>query len=442
MNRYLANKWTIIAGSSSEFSMENRIFNAICFTCLAVLIVFLPINFFLGLPNLVLLTFIFIIVQAIVFYFSRYKKRFQTGVILYGIGSYSLLVINFFVNAGIDGPTIIGFLFTFHLLLAIAPSKVKYLWLALHILILGTLLYCDYFNYPTKIERYEKLLYRNVDVYTTYIGTLVFTFLITGFIRHSYEKARHLSEERAKKLELQRAELEQVNNQKDKLFTIIGSDIKTPLNLIKGYMGILTNTNQIFSVDESKAFQKKLEVTINNTSLMIDNLLSWSRINLHEQTYTTDKVDFVFLVKDAVQYFESYALFKSVNLHVKTVHPCNIFANKADLKQVIANILHNAIKYSKANANVYINLYFNTNRGCLSIKDEGPGIDDATLKRLFEWNVPLTSLEATKNKTAEKGTGLGLMLCKKMVEAAKGTIEIQSKSTVGTTVTICFALAG
>lgn len=187
--------WQAILGDTELFTMENRLFSLMCFIAMVVEAVFFIINAALGYWAICLLVIIVFLVEAVFYYFSRFKAVYKTNIIINGLLSYLALIVSYYFDAGIDGPIIFLFFFTFLLLVAGSPKRLHLYWVVFHIITLGILLYIDN-RMPDLIKYvYTSKAERVVDILSCYIVTLICIFSITRFLFNYYQREKEQSQQ-------------------------------------------------------------------------------------------------------------------------------------------------------------------------------------------------------------------------------------------------------
>ncbi|MFD1293753.1 sensor histidine kinase [Lutibacter holmesii] len=229
-------------------------------------------------------------------------------------------------------------------------------------------------------------------------------------------------------IEKDNQELYELNTTKNKLFRIIGHDLKSPMiqlaniaqiiDMKKGSMGELELEKLGFAIRDSSL----------RTSKLLDDLLSWARSQSNSLAIKEEKI----CIKD--NFDENIDLFKG-KLNEKNIEVINRISAtqfvKCDanmLNTIIRNLLSNAIKFSFKNGKIDIYSNCENDICTISIKDEGMGIEKSNLKKMFKIDSNFTTLGTND----EKGTGIGLALCKEFVEKNKGEISVESTINKGT----------
>lgn len=221
-------------------------------------------------------------------------------------------------------------------------------------------------------------------------------------------------------------ELEQLNQVKDKFFSIISHDLRSPMTALGGTLDLLNK--QRVSPEEFAALTQALRVQFNHTQTLINNLLDWTLLQMDKLTVHHEPVDLARLTD------ESFAA-------LRTLYPKNIhFENRVDrsmvgigdrniLNLVLRNLILNAIKFTESGGSIWVDAHHRDGELVVSVRDNGTGIKPEVQEFLFTKTTSYTS-RGTAN---EKGTGLGLILCREFVEKNGGKIWFESKMGEGST---------
>lgn len=223
-------------------------------------------------------------------------------------------------------------------------------------------------------------------------------------------------------------ELKQLNSTKDKFFSIIGHDLRSPINGLLNYAEILYNEHEILSKEEIKEFSGYISEIARTTNSMLSNLLEWSRIQTGNLAYDPKELRLYLIVDKITRLLNAVAHNKQVIVKNEVEPRLVCFADENMLQSIILNLLSNAIKFSNIGDEIFIRSMKFDDYLKISVKDNGVGIKEEHIKMLFDCNSTLTTLGTAK----EKGTGLGLMLCKEFVKKHNGNIWVESKIGQGT----------
>ena len=230
-------------------------------------------------------------------------------------------------------------------------------------------------------------------------------------------------------LSLQRKDLHEANNFKDKVFSIISHDLKSPISTLAGLLKLM----KIKSLDELERAKvvENLEIALKNTKNLLDNILAWAHKNNRDHA-ENDEIDLYNTIEEILLLFQYQADLKSIKLINMVEQDFFIYANKNMLQLVLRNLISNAIKFTHKNGSVEISMIQDFPNVLIIVKDDGIGMSKQIRENLFKSNEH-TSTPGTEN---EKGTGLGLMLCKEFLDKYNGALHVESKQGKGTTFTI------
>lgn len=262
---------------------------------------------------------------------------------------------------------------------------------------------------------------------------IVSTFLILIYLkRNNNIKYTQELEEKNIKIELQNVafqeqtkHLENVNNVKDKLFSIVSHDLKDSLSSINGFIDLLKDGS--LSREEFDNLIPELSENANNASLLLFNLLNWSKSQMQSLEPKPSLFDIQEVFEDKVKLVEQRMENKGITL---TDHSLRDFAyaDRSMFEIVVQNLLANALKFCKSGDTITISNHISNGSCIVSIADTGIGISKQNLEKLFK-----SSTFTTIGTNNEKGTGLGLSICKELIELNNGKIWVESTQGVGST---------
>ena len=225
------------------------------------------------------------------------------------------------------------------------------------------------------------------------------------------------------------ASLHELNATKDKFFSIIAHDLKSPFNSIIGFSSLLERQVQ----EKDYAGIEKYAVIIQNSSQqalnLLMNLLEWSRSQTGRMVFNPESFDIVGLINQSIELLNASALQKSITIYSETPVNLPVFADKAMIGTILRNLISNAIKFTDAGGEVVISTKQILNEIVVSVADTGVGISRESIGKLFRIDENYSTLGTQK----EKGTGLGLLLCKEFVDKHGGRIWVESEPGKGST---------
>ncbi|MGL1889049.1 MAG: HAMP domain-containing histidine kinase [Reichenbachiella sp.] len=246
--------------------------------------------------------------------------------------------------------------------------------------------------------------------------------LLVGVIRDITEQKK--AEESLKKSE---AQLKELNKTKDRLFSIIAHDLKSPIGNISTLSDQLVNSDNQVDEATSKLYLGLINSTIKGTLVLLDNLVSWAKTQSGKATFNPELISLNQVIDVTTELSKVIAETKNIKLHQVNKDNIELITDDKMIKTVLRNLISNAIKFTKPGGEIKISTLVKDQLVEISVADNGIGIDKETQKALFNTYTNKTSL-GTEN---EKGSGFGLVLCKEFVEKMGGKIWVKSEEGVG-----------
>jgi len=231
-------------------------------------------------------------------------------------------------------------------------------------------------------------------------------------------------------------ELQSISRTKDKFFSIISHDLKTPFNAMIGFTNLLSKHYEDYTPEEKKKYIAILDKSANNTYKLLNNLLEWAQAQTDSDQLKLESTNLFLLVNDVFDLLRQTAKTKKLNLINQVDKHLIITADINKLKTVIRNLTTNAIKFSYPEGLISINSNIKQTNDVnkyvqISVIDTGIGISPDRQKKLFD----ITQKVTTLGTHDEIGTGLGLILCDEFVRRHQGEIWVESKIDKGSTFT-------
>ena len=262
------------------------------------------------------------------------------------------------------------------------------------------------------------------------LGILLIFIIVTLLVFRSEKVQKNLNSELQKKqedLKLNELELHEINRTKDKLFSIIGHDLRGPIAAFQGLLKLFKDGE--IEQNEFMGFMPKLSNDIDHISFTLNNLLTWGQTQMNGAVTKAEVVALETVVKENIDLLSEVAKNKSIRLinHLEAKTLTWSDSNQIDI--VIRNLISNAVKFTPENGMVTITAIEKKDQWQVSIRDTGIGMNQDTIDKIFSDNSTLTTY-GTNN---EKGTGLGLSLCKEMIEKNNGKIWVESLLRKGST---------
>lgn len=229
-------------------------------------------------------------------------------------------------------------------------------------------------------------------------------------------------------LEESQASLEALNSAKDKFFSILSHDLRSPFNSILGFTELLNEKIDREDYRKVKQYSQIIQKSSWNAMELLTNLLEWSRSLNNKIDFKPENISLSPLVDEVLKFSEPAAEQKSITL-TKEIENISLVADKAMLNTVLRNLISNAIKFTHCGGQVKVSAKLQNDSVKISISDNGIGMEPQLLEHLFEFG----EKQSRKGTMQETGTGLGLVLCKEFVQKHQGTIWAESNVDEGST---------
>jgi len=222
-------------------------------------------------------------------------------------------------------------------------------------------------------------------------------------------------------------ELEEVNATKDKFFSIISHDLKGPLNSLTSFSGLLMNHTDSLSKEEIQMLAKDLDKSLKNLFALLENLLQWSRSQTGNIEFKKEPFNLTEVLKKNKDLLTKQAGNKQIEIELKQEDPLEVKAHEQSIDTVVRNLVSNAIKFTNEGGKIKMGVSEDDTYYYVKVADNGVGMSPKIVDQIFK----IDSKHSTQGTSKEKGTGLGLILCKEFVEKNGGTIGVKSKEEKG-----------
>ena len=239
-------------------------------------------------------------------------------------------------------------------------------------------------------------------------------------------------------LKFAKEKLQELNATKDKFFSIISHDLRSPFNAFIGLTELMLDSLKDFSKDELEEMLILQKDNANRFFALLENLLTWSRIQRNLIECLPEKLYIHDIVENNIALFQSNAQQKQINLYNFTKKNTQVYADRNMLNTVMRNLISNALKFTNPRGDIKISESIissdvisgtdNKSYVEISVSDSGKGMNAQILAGLFRIDVK----HSESGTAGEKGSGLGLILCKELIENNKGIISVKSEPGKGT----------
>lgn len=239
-----------------------------------------------------------------------------------------------------------------------------------------------------------------------------------------------LIEDQVIKLKENEKKLQGLNATKDKFFSIIAHDLRNPFHSIIGLSQLfLDNNEKLDSKEHSLKIIGSMHQTATYGYALLENLLEWSKSQTGNIVPNPVEIHLDQILHQLITSFKAMATSKKISISYLFENTPSVFADKNMVITTVRNLLHNAIKFSYEESTIIVETYVENNKLVTTITDNGVGISEQDLPKLFKIEEQVTNVGTKK----EKGSGLGLILCKEFIEKNNGEITVVSKKGEGST---------
>jgi two-component system sensor histidine kinase/response regulator len=411
-------RWSVLAGSPSQFTLEARIFHSISLGIALLTLIYIPYNLFAGLYVAALSC----LICGGIFFYEYYRSRFLFQAhrsLLFGITGLLILSVNYFANSGLEGSTDLIWPVYLLLLLTICAYRHMITWVIVYLFVFGLVHVIEY-QYPELVQYpFQAGNGQFTDRITAFPLPVIGIAIIVGMFRRNYDK--------------ERAAVAQRDAEKSRLLSILSHDLRAPFIQVQQYFELLDDDT--LSQADRLHIERELKHANNQTLELVTNLLYWSRSQLEGFSIHLTILLLAETLKDTLEMAARLSGEKRITL-TTNIHPeLRIMADADMLQLVMRNLLQNAIKFTPSGGIISVESVIKDDSCRISVNDNGIGIAPMHISHLFSGTI--TALGTAK----ERGVGLGLQLCKEFVESQGGSIHVESVQGKGSRFTINIPLA-
>jgi two-component system sensor histidine kinase/response regulator len=423
----MRSKWTALTGSPQSHTLEARIFHITCIFTILLFSCSIFFNYYIGLYALCLLLIPSVFAACGLYYLSKFRYQHSLAVFVFCVLGNIVFVIFYLHNSGINGPSLVIYMLFFFLVMSIVPVSQRLIWVVVNIIV-AILLITYQYKYPDAVPlKHRDELARSLDFAYVYFFTLVIVYFVITNIIDSHNREKTLAENRAELLELS-------NQSKNKLFSILAHDLRSPLNSIQNFLEM--SLEEHLNETEKKVIHSSLLRETRYTRQMLINLLSWSKTQMDGVTVKLDALDLQSCLESTILLQASLAEEKGILINNLIREDIQVTADHDMLELVIRNLINNAIKFTPFGGEINISSEDHAGECWISVQDNGVGITKTNEQNIFS-----LQSQSTYGTNNEKGVGLGLVLCKEFILLQQGKIWVESEPGIGTTFFISLMLA-
>lgn len=267
------------------------------------------------------------------------------------------------------------------------------------------------------------------------IGVGIIATSLVGFGIFIYRANRETKKLYAQ-ISAQAFELNKTNRTKDRLFSIIGHDLRGPITSFETANGIIRNYLEKKNIAKVDEMISHVDKSVKSLKMLLDNLLNWSLSQQEEVTLTIERLALRPIIEEVFDVLSDPAEFKNIALK-HSIKDEQIKADRDTISTVFRNLVSNAIKFSRENSEILIEHKMNGNFIEVNVRDQGLGMSEEQIGKLFN----IDKSKVRRGTAQEKGSGLGMVLVKEFVELNQGKISISSEPGKGSVFGISLPMA-
>ncbi|MEN6619018.1 MAG: HAMP domain-containing sensor histidine kinase [Rikenellaceae bacterium] len=367
---------------------------------------------------------LYVPLSMIVFYINYKKFYFLAGLLLNLIFTFLFFGLSGIFFGKTPGLHFYFLLFSLIPLLTFKLQRVVYV-VTLMVINVSCFGYVQYFKpsdeFLLVFPESSVSLFENISTALLFL-MLILIILVNQVILQNKEKRL---KKQADEISRKNVELTNLNMSKDRFFSIIAHDLRGPVGTISTFLDYLADTSNNLTSDQ---FTESLEVIKRSSQdiyNLLENLLTWSRIQYGNIVFNRQNYNLTELIAANITLFKPMTNQKNINLVNRAEdHDYFISIDKEMINTVLRNMLNNALKFTNNGGEIVVSVKRDEDYITVSIADNGLGMKKETIDNLFKIEIKQNNILGTQG---EKGTGLGLILCKQFVERHGGEISIKSE---------------
>jgi signal transduction histidine kinase len=265
----------------------------------------------------------------------------------------------------------------------------------------------------------------NVGLIARVIISFTILYIILYFLRRETNRYQEMIEESNSQISAERNEMEKLNFTKDKIFSIISHDLRSPIGSLKAVLSLLKDEH--IGIDEFKKATAGLEKQVHQLSASLDELLTWSKAQLHGINPNPEEFRLKPIIGEVITVNKIAARNKTIIITTNIPSDITVYCDSNMLKSVITNLTTNAIKFTPVGGAISIEGKKENNHVIICVEDTGVGIPQENMEKIMSASTHFS----TRGTNNEKGTGIGLAMCNEFVLKNNGTFKIKSEDGKG-----------
>lgn len=242
-------------------------------------------------------------------------------------------------------------------------------------------------------------------------------------LQHDLIKKTHKLEHTLSQLQKANNELTILNADKNRFIQILGHDLKSPFTTLLGFSDLLLENLHAYDIDRIENMIKIINDTTHQTFTLLEDLLLWSKAHANRISFEPVNIEFRTICQQVVESLMGNAKAKQIRLTIQENDVSTVYADEQMLKTILRNLISNAIKFTHRNGEIHIRADKDHSFTIITVTDNGVGIAHDQIDKIWD----ITQNYTTEGTANEKGSGLGLLLCKEFVEKHGGWIWVDSE---------------
>jgi signal transduction histidine kinase len=292
-----------------------------------------------------------------------------------------------------------------------------------------------FFTLPITQHDPDILLSLRINAFSITVISILLSIVLWRTNKTNYRQALIIDTQKQEleqanaELQEQARKLSETNETKDKFFSIIAHDLKSPFNAVMGFSDLLADQLREKNYDGIKKHVDYVQQSSHLAMDLLNNLMDWARSQTGKMSFQPEHLNMLAIANETMAFFADTTRKKSITIAAHIADPPTVFADNKMLSSILHNLISNAIKFTPAGGKVLIKSEKRAGETLISVSDNGIGMSNTMLQNLF-------SIDKNTNRQGTEGepsTGLGLYLCKEFVENHNGKIWAEAKENKGST---------
>lgn len=229
-----------------------------------------------------------------------------------------------------------------------------------------------------------------------------------------------------------------LNADKDRFISILAHDLRGPFTGILGLLDLLVESIRENDIEYSVKLLNSVYTSAKNTFNLLEELIKWTQSQLSNLPFEPKEYNFKNICIDIIEFLQPIADIKNIKINQYIDDEIRVFADINMLKTILRNLISNAMKYTKAGGRINIDSEKTQSHLIITVTDNGIGMSPETLNQLFN----ISYIHSLSGTAAEKGSGLGLIICKELTEKHRGTISAEGQLGKGSKFNVSLPLKG